>query len=242
MGLSDRAACTGTCPLISSPAHVRLVLVNPNTDPSVTAAMLTIARSQLPPHVSLGGVTAPFGSRLIANPESLMVASRAVASLASSLAGRACDGVVVSAFGDPGLEELRSLLGCPVTGLAEASMARAAEDGRRFCVVTTTPDLAAAITAAASRYGHGTTFAGTFCTPGDPAVLMRDPVRLEDQLFRTCETVLARQGVEAIVIGGGPLAVAARALAGRLPVLLVEPIREAMKLAIARAETIPRQA
>lgn len=220
----------------SSPAPVRLVLVNPNTDPAVTETMLLIARSQLPAHVSLDGVTAPFGSRLIVNPEGLSVASRAVASLASSLAARAYDGVVVSAFGDPGLEELRSVLDCPVTGLAEASMARAAQNGRRFCVVTTTPDLAEAITATACRYGHGTNFVGTFCTPGEPAILMHDPVRLEDQLFQTCETVLARQGVEAIVIGGGPLAVAARALAGRLPVLLIEPIREAMMLAIARGE------
>jgi allantoin racemase len=227
--------------LISSPAPVRLVLVNPNTDPAVTATMLSIARNQLPGHVSLDGVTAPFGSRLIVNPEGLSTASRAVASLASSLAITACDGVVVSAFGDPGLAELRSVLGCPVTGLAEASMARAAENGRRFCVVTTTPDLSDAIAAAACRYGHGTNFVGTFCTPGDPAILMRDPVRLEDQLLQTCEMVLARQGVEAIVIGGGPLAVAARALAGRVPVPLVEPIREAMMLAIARCEDRSRQ-
>lgn len=212
----------------------RLVLVNPNTDPVVTETMLSIARPFLPADVALEGMTAPFGSPLILDPAALETASRAVLSLAPGLRQIARDGVVVAAFGDPALDELRTALDCPVTGLAEAAMGRAARRGQRFCVVTTTPGLAAAIATAADRYGHGPSFAGTFCTEGDPAALMRDAPRLEDALFRVCEAVVARESVKAIVIGGGPLAVAARALAGRVPVLLVEPIREAILMAISR--------
>ncbi|MCO6402322.1 aspartate/glutamate racemase family protein [Aurantimonas endophytica] len=217
----------------SRPQH-RLVLVNPNTDPAVTETMLSIARPYLPADVLLEGVTAPFGSPLILDPAALDTASRAVLALAPGLRRAGCEGVVVAAFGDPALDELRISLDCPVTGLAEAAMARAALGGQRFCVVTTTPGLATAIAAAADRYGHGSAFAGTFCTTGDPVALMRDAPRLEDALYRLCETVAAREQVKAIVIGGGPLAGAARALAGRVPALLVEPIREAMLMAVAR--------
>lgn len=210
----------------------RLVLLNPNTDPVVTELMLSMARPYLPAKVSLVGMTAPFGSPLILDEPALATASRAILSLVTDLRG--CDGIVVAAFGDPALDELRRVLDCPVTGLAEASMARAAQYGRRFCVVTTTPHLASAISGAAERYGYGPSFAGTFCTHGDPIGLMRDPTRLEDALLRVCEEVAAREAVEAIVIGGGPLAAAAKALAGRVSVLLVEPVREAVLLAIER--------
>ncbi|WP_223999589.1 aspartate/glutamate racemase family protein [Aureimonas sp. SA4125] len=212
----------------------RLVLLNPNTDPVVTELMLSMARSYLPAEVSLIGMTAPFGSPLILDDAALATASRAMLSLVTDLRQSGCDGIVVAAFGDPALDELRRVLDCPVTGLAEASMARAARNGRRFCVVTTTPHLASAISGAVERYGYGPSFAGTFCTHGDPIGLMRDPTRLEDALLRVCEEVAAREAVEAIVIGGGPLAAAARALAGRVSVPLVEPVREAVLLAIER--------
>ena len=220
--------------MISSRPARRLVLINPNTDPGVTQAMLSIARQYLPAGVLLEGMTAPFGSPLILHPAALETASEAVLSLTPALRRTACDGVVVAAFGDPALQELRAVLDCPVTGIAEAAMARAARCGGRFCVVTTTPDLSPAIALAAARYGHGPSFVGTFCTDGDPLALMHDASRLEDALLRVCQDVAERESVDAIVIGGGPLAVAARALAGRVPVLLVEPIREAIHMAVSR--------
>ena len=223
-----------------APPLRRLVLVNPNTDPAVTQTMLAIARRHLPVGVSLEGMTAPFGSPLILEPGALETAAQAVLSMAPGLRRTGCDGVVVAAFGDPALESLRTVLDCPVTGIAEAAMAKAARCGQRFCVVTTTPDLAAAIARAAERYGHGASFAGTFCTAGEPSELMRDPARLEDALLRVCQTVAARESIDAIVIGGGPLALAARALAARVPVLLVEPIREAIHMAVSRL-TVPAE-
>ena len=40
---------------------------------------------------------------------------------------------------------------------------------------------------------------------------MADPVALEQALLRACEAAVREDGAQAIVIGGGPLAVAARA-------------------------------
>lgn len=210
----------------------RLALVNPNTDRATTAAMLSIARDCLPDGVVVDGLTAPFGAPLILDAAALAVAAEAVVALSPRLRSEGYDGVVVSAFGDPGLEALRTLLPCPVSGLAEASLAQAAKGSRRCCVVTTTPGLAELITATAHRYGHGPLYAGTFCTAQEPRSLMGDAVRLEAALFMLCKRVVACDRVQAIIIGGGPLSAAARALRPRIPVPVIEPIPAAVAAAL----------
>lgn len=210
---------------------MRLTLVNPNTSSSTTAAMVAIARDAAVAGVSVEGVTASFGAPLITDPEALHVAGEAVAALAPELGG--AQAVIVAAFGDPGLDELRTLLSCPVTGIAEAGMKEAGAGGRRFAVVTTTPDLRAAIAAKAEREGHAG-FVGTWVTPGDPSELMAEPRRLEAALAAACRRAIAEGRAEAVVIGGGPLAVAARSLAGTLPVPVIEPVPAAVRLAVAR--------
>ncbi|UHD43798.1 aspartate/glutamate racemase family protein [Aureimonas altamirensis] len=205
----------------------RIVLINPNTDAAITTAMLEMARRFAPAPIALQGVTAARGSALIIDPAALSIAAEAVGEIVAGL--KPCDGVIVSAFGDPGLKLARRVLACPVTGLAEASMAHAAVGGRRFCVVTTTPALASTIDDAARAYGHGASYVGTFCTPGDPMVMMRDPALLPIALLETCERVIAAQGVEAIIIGGGPLAAAARTISGRVAIPVIEPLRAAME-------------
>jgi Asp/Glu/hydantoin racemase len=101
--------------------------------------------------------------------------------------------------------------------------------------VTTTPLLVPRIARSAAEYGHARVYAGTRLTPGDPAALTADPARLLAALRDACRTAIAEDRVDAIVIGGGPLAVAARALAAEMPVPLVEPVPAAVRLAVARA-------
>lgn len=219
----------------------RLLLVNPNTSVETTARMLEIARAAAPPGTLIEGATAPFGAPLITNEAELARAGEAVLALLAE-APEGLDGIILSAFGDPGLAEARARLSRPVTGIAEAGMAEAAcgeAGGRAFAVATTTPGLADAITRAALRCGHATRFRGVFLTRGDPAALMADAPALEDALAAACGAAI-RGGAEAVVIGGGPLAAAARAIVDRLPVPIVEPIPAAVRLAIRRARsTLP---
>jgi Asp/Glu/hydantoin racemase len=209
---------------------MRLILVNPNTTAATTQAMVAIAAETAGPGVVVTGMTAAFGAPLITDPQALHEGARAVVALAPELAG--ADGVIVAGFGDPGLEGLRAALPCPVTGIAEAGMAEAAAGGRRFAVVTTTPDLVDEIARTAAGHGHGS-FMGTWLTPGDPVALTADPVALPLALEDACHRAIAA-GAEAIVIGGGPLAVAARAIADRVPVPLIEPVPAAVRLSLVR--------
>jgi allantoin racemase len=213
---------------------MRLVLINPNTAASTTEAMLSIARATAP-DVEIDGLTATFGAALITKPADLAVAADAVEALAEEISRRLPDGVIIAAFGDPGLQLLQERLACPVTGIAEAGMGEAADWNRPFAVVTTTPDLASPIQQAAGAYGHGDLFLGTAVTDGDPVHLMERPEQLEAAMAAACQRAIADLGAQAIVIGGGPLAMVARALRVQFETPIVEPIPAAVRLAIARA-------
>ncbi|KQQ87632.1 aspartate/glutamate racemase family protein [Aureimonas sp. Leaf324] len=208
----------------------RIALVNPNTSVATTETMLCIAR-RTQPDLAVEGLTAPFGPSLITDEAGLVQATAAVSALAERLEG--FDGVIVAAFGDPGLEALRARLAVRVTGIAEAGMAEAVLGARRFAVATTTPELVGAIARTARRYGFGEAFLGTFLTPGDPIDLMGDPARLVEALAEACREGV-QAGAEAVVIGGGPLAEAARALNGQIGVEIIEPVPAAVRLVLAR--------
>jgi Asp/Glu/hydantoin racemase len=214
---------------------MRLLLINPNTNAATTAAMLAIAREAAPEGCAVEAMTAGFGASLITDEAALATAAEAVLSLEPDIERRSPQGVIVGAFGDPGLEALRDLVPCPVTGLAEAGMAAAARGGRRFAVVTTTLGLAEHIRRSVEAYGHAAACVGVRVTPGEPSELMAKPARLEAALAAACAEAIRRDLAEALVIGGGPLAVAARALAPRFAVPIVEPLPEAVRLAVERA-------
>ena len=141
----------------------------------------------------------------------------------------AFDGAIVSAFGDPGLETASVILLFPVCGIGAASFAEAADGGRRFAVATTTPGLVAAIAGRVAAAGLSARFLGTWVTPGDPVATMADPARLDALLASEIGRARA-DGAEAVIIGGGPLAEAARRLADTVEVPLIEPIPAAIRL------------
>lgn len=211
---------------------INLLLINPNTNAATTAAMLELARQEAGPGVQLQALTAPFGARLICDPAGLAVAAQAVLSLAARIAELAPAGVIIAAFGDPGLQPLAAQLSCPIVGIAQAGMAEAADGGRRFSVVTTTPDLAPSIMEAAHRYGWANQCLGVRLTMGDPRALMADAGALQQALLRACDEAVLADRAQAIVIGGGPLAVAARAIAHKVAVPLVEPVPAAVRRAL----------
>ncbi len=212
-----------------------IALINPNTSAATTANMLRVAKAAAGPGIRIEGLTAPFGAPLITAPAALARAAEAVVALAPQLC--TAQAVVIAAFGDPGLSALRDLLAVPVTGLAEAGMREAAQGGRRFAVVTTTPDLRDGIAATAAAHGHDG-FLGTWTTPGDPVALISDAAALTTALAAAGARAVDA-GAEAIVIGGGPLAEAAHRLAPTSPVPLIEPLPAAVRRSIARCKDRP---
>ena len=216
----------------------RLLLINPNTSEPATVLMTAMARDSAPVDVEIVGATVASGPPLLADPDALSAAAVAVLDWLANTTLEGFDGVVIAAFGDPGLETARQRLRMPVTGIGEAAMAEAAGQGRRFAIVTTTPAMAGAITDRAIACGYRDQFLGVYLTPGDPAALMSRPEQLTDALELACHKAIEHAGAEAIVIGGGPLAQAARELRRRFSpsdrLVIVEPVPAAIRMAVSR--------
>lgn len=209
----------------------RLVLINPNSNPATTASMCAIAQ-RAAPHVEVLGLTAPRGPAMIVDPDALAASADVVSEMARDLQATPPDAVVVGAFGDPGLAAVASLLPCPVRGIGEAAMRTAAEGGRRFAVVTVTPEFVGSITDMAARLGLARLFEGVVLTDGAVADVMASESVLLASLHAACREALKR-GVDAIVIGGGPLGAACDQLAPRFPLPLINPVAAAVHLALA---------
>lgn len=212
---------------------MRVALVNPNTSTATTDAMVEIARAAAPPWLTFEGVTVDEGASVITEPTALAIAAAAVVKLAHKLAE--FDAVIVSAFGDPGREQLARILSpVPVIGIGEASMAEAAKlSNNCFAVATTTPDLRASIQDMAAANGLGTALVGVRTPDGDAATLMSDARKTEEALAALIQLAVDADGARAVIIGGGPLALAARALAPRFRCPIVEPIPVAVARTVA---------
>ena len=203
-----------------------VLLINPNTSARTTAMMVEIAQAAAGEAVAVRGATASVGAPMIVNEEELAASAPEVLRIARQ-EGTGVSGIIVSAFGDPGLDLIRDELAAPAVGLCEASMREASSGGRRFGVATVTPGLARAIGGKAAGLGLSGLYAGIRLTEGDPRELAGDPVRLEQALAGAVEACIRLDGAEAVIIGGGPLGRAASALAPRFRVPVIAPIAAA---------------
>lgn len=205
-------------------ASLRVALLNPNSNAATTEAMLGLARAAAPAGMILTGFTADRTPPILTRPRDLEDAADWVGSMLPDLAAAGFAAVLVAAFGDPGVEQHRPAAPLPLVGIAEAGMTLAARGGRRFAVVTTTPEFAAPIAARADALGLGERLASVRITPGDPLEVMGDEGRLERALVEVAVAAVTLDGAEAVLVGGGPLGPVAAMLARRLSVPVIEPV------------------
>jgi allantoin racemase len=215
-----------------------ILLINPNSSSATTAMMVKIANGEAPAGCRVTGITAAGGPAMIVNEDELDAAATEVLKAWRS-SGGPWDGVIVSAFGDPGLELLRREAGVPVVGIAEASMLAASEGGRRFGIATVTPELVSPIDGRAAALGLRGLYTGIRLTQGDPRALAADARALEEALAQAVQRCIDEDGAQAVIIGGGPLGQAALALAPRFDVPVIAPISAAMRLLCSRLAVTP---
>jgi allantoin racemase len=207
---------------------LRILLINPNTSRATTEQMVAIAGAVAPPDVDIIGITAPRGVPMILTADELAAAAPVVVEMAISEAANV-DGIIVGAFGDPGLAALCERVAVPVVGIAEAAILEAAAEGRRFGVATTTPALIEVIVERVRELGLAGCYTGIRLTQGDPMTLVADPPRLVEALAEAVQLSIRCDSAEAVIIGGGPLGQAAIALAPRFTTPIIAPIPAAVR-------------
>lgn len=217
---------------------MRITVINPNTSRRTTALMLDLARRAAGEGTSIQALTAGSGVPMIVTEKALQEASCAVAALAPDVIASQPDAVLVAAFGDPGVSHLRGCLDVDVVGIGEASLGAAAHGGRGFAVVTTTPEMDRSIRRRVAALGLLSQFTGLRVTRGDPLEMMKDEAQLLDAMRGACALAIQEDGAEAIVIGGGPLAPAARILERELAVPVIEPVSAGIRWLISRRDRL----
>lgn len=216
------------------PAKRKLLVINSNTSAAITALLQSHAQVLAGPQISTRTVTARFGAPYIADEASYAIAAHATldAWAAALSDGQAApDGVLIGCFGDPGLPALRLCSPVPVTGLAEASFIAAARLGR-FAVVTGGRAWEPILRRLALASGFGEQLASVHAVELQGDQLAADRPRAISLLTQACNDVIAREGVQSVILGGAGVAGIAAEIQRAVAIPVIDSVQAGVSWAI----------
>ena len=210
---------------------MRLLIVNPNTTASMTAAIGASARAVASATTEIVAVNPVDGPASIENDDD---ENRCIPGLLEEVHRAAADGTppdayVIACFGDPGLDQVRAAVDVPVLGIAQAAMHAAALSAGSFSVVTSMSATVPTAWTLAKAYTPSQCLGVYAC---DIPVLRidSDPTTI-GPIGDLCEKALAQDGSRAIVLGCAAMAKFAGPLTERLGVPVVDGVVAATLLA-----------
>jgi allantoin racemase len=219
---------------------VKILLLNPNTTPAVTALLHAAGEKVISPGTELVPATAARGVPYIATrAEAQIGGAIALEMLAEAHAG--FDAAVIAAFGDPGLLGARELFDIPIVGMAEAAMLTACMLGRRFAIVTFARALAPWYQECVSMHGLDARCAGVRSLDGAFQSISDVQAEKEDLLVRLANSAVEQDEADVVILSGAPLAGLAGKVGDRIPVPVVDPVAAAVRQAETLATLKPRK-
>lgn len=218
-----------------SDAVRKIVLINPNSNTNATKSMADLARLEtegVAEVVERSNMDAP---PLLTTPQDMIDAVPGVVAIGVEAArDENVAAIIVSAFSDPGLEELRAQVDIPVFGIGEEVFHEAARGNREFGIVTVTPDegLIESFRQKAASLGYEHLYRGVRVTPGDPLELVKSPEKLDAALAEAVKESIEKDSAKAVIMGGGPLSASALRLQPQFDVPLVVAVNAAARAAV----------
>jgi len=209
---------------------VRITVINPNTTRAMTETISSCARGVVGPGVDVVAVNPPMGP---ASHESHYDEALAVPGILHEIMEgdlRGSDGYVIACFGDPGLVAARELAAGPVVGIAEAAMHVATLLGRSFRVVTTLSRTVGRAQDLVRRYGFSEACVSLYAT--DIPVLELDHPRSDAYrvIAEQCETAVAHDRADSIVLGCAGMAELCHRLSDRVGVPVIDGVAAGVSL------------
>lgn len=202
---------------------MKILVINPNISDSVSTLIQAEAQRSASPGTEIAVATAPFGVAYIETRFEALVGAYASACVAAERHGT-YDGVVVAAFGDPGLQGIKELVDVPVVGLTESSLMTAATLGQRFSIIAISPRIKAWYRETVER-SHLASRLASIRALDEP---LRDIGSVQQdyagRLKTLCNQVVEDDGADVIIIAGAPLAGLAREIRNELPVPVVDGV------------------
>ena len=178
---------------------MQILVVNPNSTSSMTAAIGKAARRVASPGVDI----------LAANPSTGPASIQGYYDEAMSLSGMLSlirehsevDGVVIACFDDTGLDAARCIVDCPVIGIGEAAYHMASMISNHFSVVTTLSRSVPALQHNLHRYGLATRCVSVRASDVPVLELENKHGDARKQIGDEIEKAIAQDKAEAIVLG-----------------------------------------
>ncbi len=196
---------------------MRILLINPNTTPSVTDLVADHVRGIVGGAAEIVAVTGRFGARYIASRAASVIAGHAALdALAEHVAG--VDAVYLACFGDPGLMALREVSPVPVVGMAEAACRAAGAGDRRFAIVTGGVLWGPMLTEFVATIGLADRLTGVRTVAPTGGEIAANPDAALGGLAAACRACAEADGAEAVILGGAALAGLAARIQPAVPV------------------------
>lgn len=206
--------CRAPAPGPSIPRR-RIMVLNPNTSPVVTGLLHRAASGRVPPGCTVLTRSVAAGPEALRTAEDLAVAAHEVVAVAGSVTG--IDGLVIAAFGDPGLEAAQAVAAFPVVGIGSCGLRAAAAHGA-FAILTLGPKMDGMLRARVDRLGLAPRLTGLRYLDADIPGVAADPGRFLPAIAEEARRAAA-DGARALLLGGAPFAgLGGRVMAG-IPVL-----------------------
>lgn len=217
---------------------MRILVLNPNTSPEMTALVLRVLAPLTPDGVALKAATGRFGARYISSRSAGAIAGHAALD-AYAEHGRDCDAVYLACFGDPGLMALKELATVPVVGMAEAACRQAAERGGRFSIVTGGERWGPILTEFVAALGLGSHLAAVETVAPTGGEIAADPEGAIALLAQACRQTAQRDGAGAVILGGAGLAGLAERLQPHLDIPVICSVRAGFAAVLDAARNPP---
>lgn len=177
-------------------------MLNPNTNPRITDLLGQAARRYAPPGCTIISRNVAAGRPALRDAADLAVAEQEVLAI---LRGQPdLDGLVIAAFGDPGLQAAQALASFPVVGLGASGLAAGAAHGP-FAILTLGPQMDTVLRARIAESGLlGQLTSLRYLNAQIPEVA-DNPQRFLP-LIEAEASMAAQAGAKALLLGGAPFA------------------------------------
>ncbi|CAH0267821.1 hypothetical protein SRABI83_03562 [Arthrobacter sp. Bi83] len=209
---------------------MKLLVINPNISDDVTALIESEALRSASPDTELVVRTAGRGVEYIETRFESLIAACAVAEIIAEHAGEV-DGVVVAAFGDPGMPALKELADVPVIGITEAALCAAALQGHRFSIIAISDRIRPWYLDCVERFGLGGRLASIRSINESLNAIGSVQQDFKETLLALSRQAVAADGADVVILAGAPLAGLARELRGQIPVPVVDGISAGIRMA-----------
>lgn len=222
---------------------MKLLVINPNISDDVTALIESEARRSAAANTELVVRTAGSGVEYIETRFESLIAAGAVAEIIaeySAGAGAAdgpaaehttVDGIVVAAFGDPGMPALKEFADVPVIGITEAALCAAALQGHRFSIIAISDRIRPWYLDCVERFGLTGRLASIRSINEALSAIGSVQQDFKETLLALSRQAVAEDGADVVILAGAPLAGLARELRGQIPVPVVDGISAGIRVA-----------